>query len=569
MYASIVRQPPGSSHNARQTPLRLRPRQGLRHPGWAARWGLLLSIVLTGMLPLDPASARSHRSSSGSSDEGSSKTKSKSRSHRSRDAKTVDAAFVDRINAIIASRDFATASRQLGDAYRRDAEPEILYHLGRVAAAEGKLVEAQDLMRRYLADPERAQDQAQSAEEAQKVLRQPRPLAGEVALLADPGALVVVDERPIGVLPLPQPLLLPGGLHNLSLEYTSKKLASPVQVVNGRLIEMRFNAASAAVVFTLRPALLVVPVAPTRSLPEPTLHSLGEQFEQAALAERLAVMPLDVALATAPKHKDCLDKATCQRDIARDNKAEFVVAYSAQNKAVPTGQSWQFDLTLLHTSVAEPAASVSKSCGPCTLEQATGTLKDALSQLLQEGVRRKRGTIELSSEPPGAEVRTASGEVLGKTPLSVTVWQGSHDFAMALPGYAPEKRRVEVGDNKRIPLAVALQSDKPEPDPAPLAKAPPPPPPPVEKAPPKGREPRPTWRVATGITAMGLGLGLVGFGLSGVLLEDECVRPPTVSNGTCRVVYNSAPTGGGIMLGGIALTLAGVVLVAIPGPRRK
>ena len=107
----------------------------------------------------------------------------------------------------------------------------------------------------------------------------------------------------------------------------------------------------------------------------------------------------------------------------------------------------------------------------------------------------------------------------------------------------------------------------PEPAPAALIKAPPPPP--VVTEPPKGREPRPTWRLATGITAMGLGLGLVGFGLSGVLLEDQCVRPPMVLNGTCRVVYNSAPTGGGIMLGGVALTLAGVILVAIPGPRRK
>ena len=47
-----------------------------------------------------------------------------------------------------------------------------------------------------------------------------------------------------------------------------------------------------------------------------------------------------------------------------------------------------------------------------------------------------------------------------------------------------------------------------------------------------------------------------------------CARQPTLG-GACRQVYNSAPTGGPIMLGGIGLTIAGVVLVAVPGPRRK
>lgn len=537
----------------------------------------LLVASIVSLLPGASVMARSHRSSSASAsspaddgdsqDKGKNKGKSKGRRSRRADAKILDAAFIDRINAILASRDFAAAARQLGDAYRRDADPEILFHLGRVAAAEGKLVEAQDLMRRYLADPDRVQEATPTGDDAQKVLRQARPAAGEVSLLADPGALVVVDDRPIGVLPLPQPLLLPGGLHNLTLEYASRKLSSPVQVVNGRLIEMRFNAASAAVVFTLRPALLVVPSATTRGLPDLAQRSLGEQFEQTALAERMAVMPLDVALGAAPKHKDCLDQPGCQRDLARDNKAEFVISYTAQSKDAAKGPSWQFDLTLLHTSIREPAATASKVCGPCTLEQASSTLKDALALLLQEGLRRKRGTVELSSEPPGAEVRTAAGEVLGKTPLSLSLWEGSYDVALALPGFTPEKRRIDVGENKRVPMAVAMQPDAPEPAPAALIKAPPPPP--VVTEPPKGREPRPTWRLATGITAMGLGLGLVGFGLSGVLLEDQCVRPPMVLNGTCRVVYNSAPTGGGIMLGGVALTLAGVILVAIPGPRRK
>lgn len=525
--------------------------------------GCLLALSLC----MGSAAARSHRSSSGDA-RASGKSKGKGRSGDD-DNHKIDPAFIERVNAAVASRDFASANRQLGDAYRKNPDPELLYHLGRVASAESKFVEAHDLLRRYLADPGRAQESTANADDAQKLLRQARPPAGEISLLADPGALVVVDEHPVGVLPLPQPLLLTAGLHSLTLEYKSRKLASPVQVVSGRLLEMRFNAASSAVVFTLRPALLVVPVGSASTLPDGIQRSISEPLEQAALAERLAVMPLDVALSNTPKLRDCLAQSDCRRDLARENKAEYVLSYEVKSRDATAQNSWQIDLAIHHATIRSPASTASKSCGPCTLEQATAGLRDTVGQLIAEGTHRKRGSVELSSEPPAAEVRDESGQVLGKTPLSLALFEGSYQLALVLTGFQPEKRRIEVGDNRRSTVSVPLQSDAPEPAPAalkppPVAVTPPPPPPP-----PLGREPRPVWRIATGSVAMALGLGLVGFGLSGVLLEDQCVRPPSNPLGACRQVYNSAPTGGGLMLGGIALTLAGVVLVAIPGPRRK
>ncbi len=507
-------------------------------------------------LSLGNAEARSHRSSS--SDKG-----------RDGEVRKLDPAFLDRVNAAVASRDFAGATRQLGDAYRKNPDPELLYHLGRVAAADSKLVEAHDLLRRYLADAGRGQENTANAEDAQGLLRRPRPAAGEVALLADPGALVVLDERPVGVLPLPQPLLLTAGLHNLSLEYKSRKLASPVQAVAGRLLEMRFNTASAAVVFTLRPALLVVPLGAATTLAETLQRAFAEQFESAAGSERLAVMPIDVALAASPKLKDCLTQSDCQRQLARENKAEYVLQYELKSRDAAAQNSWQIELSLYHATIAAPASTASKSCAPCTLEQAASSLRESIVQLLAEGTHRGRGSIELLSEPSAAEVRDNRGLVLGKTPLTLAVWQGSHEFSLALPGFQPERRRVEVSEPRRVPVSVSLQSDAPEPAPAALTPPPvvaaPPPAPPA----PTGREPRPTWRIVTGSVAMALGVGLIGFGLSGVLLEDQCVRPSATLGGACRQVYNSAPTGGPIMLGGIGLTIAGVVLVAIPGPRRK
>lgn len=51
--------------------------------------------------------------------------------------------------------------------------------------------------------------------------------------------------------------------------------------------------------------------------------------------------------------------------------------------------------------------------------------------------------VELSSEPPGATLRIA-GELRGKTPTSLELLAGSHDFALVLGGHKPYRGRVEV-----------------------------------------------------------------------------------------------------------------------------
>ena len=224
----------------------------------------------------------------------------------------------------MSARDFAAAYRTLADGYRKARSPVLLFQLGRVAAAEGRVMEAQDLMRRYLADPARENDDPAN-QEAQRVLKLARPEGptGEVAVLSDPGAAVLVDDRLVGTLPLPQPLLLSGGVHTVTVEYSSKKLSSPVQVASGRLMDMRFNPVSGAVVFTLRPALLFVMRAP--GISEEAARALREVTEQAAQNEQLRLLYSDDALAAVPQLRSCLDTARCQRQLAREQGRTVVV----------------------------------------------------------------------------------------------------------------------------------------------------------------------------------------------------------------------------------------------------
>src|SRR5882762_1544045 len=60
-------------------------------------------------------------------------------------APPVVASTLDKALAALAAKDLPTASRLLTEAYRATSRTELLYHLGRLAADEGRVLEAHDL----------------------------------------------------------------------------------------------------------------------------------------------------------------------------------------------------------------------------------------------------------------------------------------------------------------------------------------------------------------------------------------------------------------------------------------
>ena len=139
-------------------------------------------------------------------------------------------------------QDYPGARRALGDALRASAGPEVLFQLGRLAVAEGRLAAAQDLMRRFLHDSS-GEAEGPLQKEARSILAQPAGAQGEVAVLGARGAVVQVDERPVGSLPLALPLLLPLGPHRVTVELGTQRVEEQVKVLPGQLAEMRFNSA--------------------------------------------------------------------------------------------------------------------------------------------------------------------------------------------------------------------------------------------------------------------------------------------------------------------------------------
>jgi hypothetical protein len=100
----------------------------------------------------------------------------------------------------------------------------------------------------------------------------------------------------------------------------------------------------------------------------------------------------------------------------------------------------------------------------------------------------------------------------------------------------------------------------------------------IEPSPSVRREPlpliaaskRPLWRIAAGASAAGVGVILIGFGISafvqnGVVLDGSC---PT-SLGTKRCQFGTTVPGIGLTVTGALLAGAGVGLLAWPPPKAK
>ena len=439
----------------------------------------------------------------------------------------------------LAMRDFATAYRALAAAYRLQPSADTLYQLGITALSSGDRVAAQDLMRRFLADQASSEDAAARAE-ADKIVDQPRPASGEVLVVGERGSLVFVDDRVVGILPLPLPLLLVSGEHKVTLEVSGRRLEGPVRVLPGRTSELRFNLSSDAVVARVVPAVVWVPS--WKGVPGEAQKLLGKTVEQSVAKQKLSVVSKGVALAQAPRVSDCLEQLQCLEQLATMNEAGYTLTTTVEATGDPVRGDWTLKLALIDTPTGDYAAVADKRCDRCTTDQASAALGEATTALLQAGAARPKGTLEVLTDPPGADVLLTDRR-LGQTPYVRTAFVGAYDVTLKLSGYALVRQHLEVEDGKKASarLTLTAEGSAPVPPPPPVAVVKPPPPPVLPPPPPPAPErgPRPIWRIATGASLIGVGALLGAYGISGLAVDGNVVD---VAGSPMRL-YSQAPGG--------------------------
>ena len=125
------------------------------------------------------------------------------------------------------------------------------------------------------------------------------------------------------------------------------------------------------------------------------------------------------------------------------------------------------------------------------------------------------------------------------TPFQQESFSGQREIEVQQARYLPYNQTILVEPNQTATLSVTLQRD------------------------PAAQLSRPLWRIITGSVLIGGGLLMSGFGVSGLLTNGTC-QDGSMNTDTCSPYYNTTAVGAGLTGGGAALSIAGVLLLAIP-----
>ncbi|MFT3754936.1 MAG: PEGA domain-containing protein [Pseudoxanthomonas sp.] len=470
--------------------------------------------------------------------------------------------------AALKAGELVAAERLLSEAYQVRGAPQALFLLGRLAVAQGRTVAAQDFLRRYLAATE---DQAVSPEqraEAERVLLTTPP-SGEVAVLGEPGGRVLLDGRLVALLPLPLPLLVTPGNHEVRLELAAARAAAPLAaaltVKAERRVEVRFDRTTAATMVSELPTVLLL--LRGRGLPEASEARLQQAVSEVLRRQRLTVLPAKLLVPTG-----CTEGPRCQLGQLSERALEHALvvdvealpaASDGKPSPVPTpaSDSFRFTVSLLDAQVGDVAHRIEQRCDHCTLDALAAQLATASSDAAAEGMSRRRGNLEVLSEPAGAELEL-SGRIVGKTPYHGVHFAGSYAAVLRQPGHRPISRPIVVEEGKPAKLQLRFESELGATaglgDPATVVQ-------PVRFV---EQAPRPAWRLLLGGGLIAGGLATAGFGAGALAVDGQCLRPAVAPAQQCDQHYQTTSLGLGLVGAGAAVSLAGVVLMAIPGPRR-
>lgn len=535
-------------------------RQSLRRGAWlrSPAWLCALCLLCIGLDGV--AHARSHRR------------------HRSGDGQAADPQDTSRLRqeglAALQAARFGDANRLLSAAYATAPSPQGLYLLGQLALAEKRDLDAHDLMRRYLADPDLEHDsEGRSAQpatsgtapppdnpevkEAERVLGLPRPPAATLNILGERGTRVYVDSRLVGVLPLSLPLLLSPSEHKIVLERGQQHIEDQVQIPAGRLGELRSDVSSRALLLSTLPGVLFV--ADLRELSPELRARLQQSVEKALLSRRLSPLASDVALtllrSSARKLGDCLSELSCQVELAKQVEVDAILHVRS---TVDKG-ALRLQVALIDTAVEQEAASDEVQLDSLAAEPAATGLLGLVRRVYEVGSARPRAELNITCQPSDAEL-AIDGRVLPACRYQRAAFAGERLIRAQKPGLTPFEQRLSLREGEKRTLDIQLF----EPEPAPAALLPPPPPPP----PLPRRQPRPVWRLALGGVALAGGLVTAGFGVAMLSIDGQCVAAPAVEGGVCERRYVTQGPGGITVGIGLGLAIAGGLLIGIPGPMK-
>ncbi len=455
----------------------------------------------------------------------------------------------------LAANNLPLALQKLELAYAKAQLPEVLYLLGKTAQLEHRELAAVDLYRRYLSATEGTTDLQRKAEIEQFIASVHEPPTELEVVSPDVGAVLRVDGRIVGVLPLGTPLLVSAGSHRFLVERSRQSFeTNALQIAAGQRVQLQLALDSRYAVLSVATGviLLLQPQNASQVVQQQLRSALQASIQQVhgfliqSEQTELALTKVNPAGALP-----CPQSLECQEKLARSVDAAHVITLTLKpSLASPK----QVGLQIFDAATGVIAESAQDDCESCTPDTLRERIERLAQRVLQSAWNRGRGSLQITTDPAGASV-TIGGRTLGETPFSRETFEGNLDLEITLDGFVPYKRKHEITRGNQTVLRVALQRPV-VPQPVVEAK------PPVPEVP--VRRSRPVWRVVSGLALVGAGVILSGFGISALSANGSCVNEPATPGDVCPTVRSTKVPAGALMGIGGASLIAGVIVAAWP-----
>jgi hypothetical protein len=262
---------------------------------------------------------------------------------------------------------------------------------------------------------------------------------------------------------------------------------------------------------------------------------------QAVLVYKLKVTRPDGPPAPAPAPA-ATPKKKGGKPAAKDPQHEI-----EPEPAGASSSSWVLTVSLFNVEVGATGATAKADCFKCTATMAAQSLGELVRKIILEDAGRPRGTLEILSDPANASV-FVDGHEIGVTPYKRVAFAGKHEVTVRKTGHKSKQETVNVIDSQKTLLQVRLvqgQDDR-----FILVTE---------------RQPRPKWRVGLGVAALAAGAITLGFGGRALDLNGHCIDTPMGAMLKCNSVFDTQGIGVGLVAGGAALSIVGIIAISLPG----
>ena len=251
---------------------------------------------------------------------------------------------------------------------------------------------------------------------------EPEPAAAtepgtELTVSGPPGALLRVDDKPVGRLPLEAPFFLAAGPHRFQLERQGRRYESDVlPIPQGRVAELSLtpgNQGTAIAVLSLTPMVLLA--IRGGSLDDGQQQALRAAVHEGARAEHWVLVPPETLAAVARSQApDCLTRPECQLPFAAAAEARQVLRLELPGAPPPSPPDPAAPCLrgeLLDVKTGQSALRGEQVCG--TDAEPLGEAALLLTRRLLSGAAKLgRGIVMVSSQPDAAQVFIDGGNVL-------------------------------------------------------------------------------------------------------------------------------------------------------------